>query len=342
MKFIKLLFISLLLLIQTGKDVIASEQEVNLGTQIQILINSDKHDEAKAKLDELLSNEPNNHEYLSLAANLYLNIQELDEAEEYIDKVLKFPKPTEKDWLLASMIFGMQAQESSIFSKLGYAKKAKKSLESLLKLNPESEEGLIGLIQFHMAAPGIAGGDEDLVPELMEKLKPISPVRYSLMKAQPYFAEEEFNKGLSVIEEGLVSNPNSIELLFVKAIQLSQVQQYQESFDTFASIHTKPLPEDPSGQEELWHEMSQYQAAKVSAEYGVSLAKGKEYMYTFMDSDQTQVEESWIRFRLGQILWQLEEKDFAKAQFELIPSLKPEKELKKRLKGYLKKHRIKL
>ncbi len=316
--------------------------ETEKSTLLEKLLKQSNYIEAELEAQKLIKEFPNNQQYQFALAQIYNSTQRYDDAEEYIEKVLAHTNLDEGHWLMASAIYGNQAQASSIFSQLGYAKKAKKSLESLLKLNPKNENGLIGLIQFHIAAPGIAGGDEDEIPALMARLKTVNPIRYTLMQAQQHFAEDDIDKGLEVIELGLEQAPNSIELLFVKAIQLGNTGGQQEAFDIFSGIQKIKLNKDASNQEKSWHQMSIYQAAKVSAEHGVSLEQGKNHMYAFMDSEQTQVEEAWIRFRLGQILWQLNDKSSAKAQFELIPSLKPDERLSKLMKAFKKKHRIKL
>lgn len=309
---------------------------------LESLLKDGKYEEAETEAKRLLQQSPDSQNYQFALAQIYLNTQQYDEAEEFIEKVLEHEQLEEKHWLMASGIYGMQAQESSIFSKLGYAKKAKSSLKSLLTLNPRNEEGLIGMIQFHMAAPGIAGGDEDEIPRLMQRLKIVNPTRHTLMQAQRYFADEDIDGGLAVIDAGLKEQPNSVELLFVKAVQYGQKSYYQQAFDIFNRIQSISLPANANTQEKSWHVMSVYQSGKVSAEHGVSLEQGKKNMFAFMESEQSQVEESWIRFRLGQILWQLNEKDFAKSQFELIPSLDPDLRLKKLMKSFIKEHRIKL
>lgn len=339
MKKIIIYLLPLLLSFSVKAESLKDEAQIQ---QIQKLINNDNYQEAEKKLLNLMEKAPNHKELLSLAANLYLNSGQLDKAEDYVDQALNLEPQTEKDWLLASGIYGMQAQESSVFSKLGYAKKAKNALESLLKLNPSSEEGLIGLIQYHAMAPGIAGGDEDEIPKLIERLKAVNPIRATLIESQQYFSEEEMNKGFAIIEQSLEQNPDSVELLFFKAIKLGDTQKYQSAFDIFHSIQNITLKENANSQEKSWHQQSLYQAAKVSAEHGVSLEIGKQNMYAFMDSGQTQVEEAWVRFRLGQILWQLNDKTSAVAQFKLIPSLKPDERLSKLLISYTKQHRIKL
>ena len=74
-------------------------------------------------------------------------------------------------WLGA--VNGRLAQTSSIFSKLGYAKAVRKAFQRAAELDPKQIEARMGLIQFHLQAPGLAGGDEDLVPGLVQQITAI-------------------------------------------------------------------------------------------------------------------------------------------------------------------------
>ncbi len=71
-------------------------------------------------------------------------------------------------WLGA--VNGRLAQTSSIFSKLGYAKAVRKAFDRAAELDPKHIEARMGLIQFHLQAPGIAGGNADLVPGLVQQI----------------------------------------------------------------------------------------------------------------------------------------------------------------------------
>ena len=75
-------------------------------------------------------------------------------------------------WLGATA--GMMAQTSSIFSKLGYAKEVVREFEKAAELDPKQVAARFGLIEFHLAAPGMAGGDKGKIPGLVLQLDGIS------------------------------------------------------------------------------------------------------------------------------------------------------------------------
>ncbi len=313
--------------------------------ELESLIESEKFKEAESLTKKLLKSaetQKDKLEYQSKLAQILLSAKQFDEAEDAVEDLIDMQGLSEKHWLIAASIYGVQAQESSIFSKLGYAKKAKKSLESLLKAYPNSRDGIIGLIQFHRAAPGIAGGDEDQIPKLMQRLATVNPEWHSIISAQQAFADEDIEKGLAILDTGIERNPQSIDLTYVKGMRFVNMEKFPEAFALLNSIQSLPLKENASEQQRDWAQMALYQSAKISAEKAIELEQGKKNLYAFMDSEQTQIPEAWIRFRLGQILWKLNEKESSLAQFQLIPTLKPEKELNKQMKAFIKEHSIQL
>ncbi|MRX26555.1 tetratricopeptide repeat protein [Kangiella sp. HZ709] len=313
--------------------------------ELESLIKNEQLKEAESLVKNLLQSAKTKEqqmEYQSKLAQILLSDKRYDDAEEAIEDLIEMKGLSEQHWLLAASVYGVQAQESSIFSKLGYAKKAKKSLESLLKDYPNSRDGIIGLIQFHRAAPGIAGGDEDQIPQLMQRLETVNSEWYSIISAQQAFANEDIEKGLTILDKGIEKNPKSIDLTYVKGMRLVNMEQFAKAFALLDSIQSLPLEEDSSEQQKDWAEMALYQSAKISAEKAIKLEQGKKNLYAFMDSEQTQIPEAWIRFRLGQILWKLNDKESSIAQFQLIPTLDPEKELEKRIKTFIKEQSIEL
>ena len=99
-----------------------------------------------------------------------LQAQDLDTALEKAQaQVDSNPNSAEAYYWLGA-VNGRLAQTSSIFSKLGYAKAVRNAFQRAAELDPKQIEARMGLIQFHLQAPGLAGGDEDLVPGLVQQI----------------------------------------------------------------------------------------------------------------------------------------------------------------------------
>ena len=106
---------------------------------------------------------------------------------------------------------GRLAEKSSLFKQLGYAKRAKKELDTALELNPESIDALYGLMLFYYAAPAFVGGDKQKALDAAEKMTALNPARGYLAQAKlakdrkDPVAEEAF------LQKAVAANPHFYE-----------------------------------------------------------------------------------------------------------------------------------
>jgi len=78
---------------------------------------------------------------------------------------------------------GSRAQHASVFQQPGLAGRCRKEAEAALQLDPRHVEAHLLLIQFHLAAPGIMGGDRKKAAALADDLVRIDPARGWIAKA---------------------------------------------------------------------------------------------------------------------------------------------------------------
>ena len=108
------------------------------------LIKAKEYDKALAYLKKALQKEPNNPDYLSLAANLYLAKKELDIAKKYLLKTLQYRKSA-KDYQLLASIYLMQKEY----------KKALKYLKSAYAIDPSAHtiNSIAYILYFYLDHP---------------------------------------------------------------------------------------------------------------------------------------------------------------------------------------------
>ncbi len=79
---------------------------------------------------------------------------------------------------------GRMAERASLFKQLGYAKRAKKELDTALEFDPNSTGALYGLILYYYAAPSFIGGDKQKALDAAERLTRINPAGGYLAQAR--------------------------------------------------------------------------------------------------------------------------------------------------------------
>lgn len=172
------------------------------------------------------------------------------------------PNSAESHYWLGA-VYGQQAMAAGIFSKMGYAKKVKLEFEKAAALDPKHIEARFGLLQFHLQAPGIAGGDEDVARAMAVELAAIDPVSGHRARATLKFNDDDESGGMSELYSALKINP-------AHADTLSQVLGYLDSkkraaeAEPYIKAGLSAAPSDPK---------IHYQAVKFAALTGRNAAE---------------------------------------------------------------------
>lgn len=311
--------------------------------QAQSAMAKQQYGSAQNILQTLIKNKPQEAELHQLLALAYLRSGDYDEAEESIQLALEYAPNNEDYWLLAAGIYGTQAQDSNIFSAMGYAKDAKKALDKAHKINPKNPETLMGLIQFNLQAPGIAGGDEDEVPTLMKLLENERPDMAVAMRALLLLEDDKQSEAEKLYQDSLKSMPDSLFLNFTYGIYQNNQKQYQEAINSLKFVIQQDLSALEEGDMDLsFQRQALYQLAKASGISGLETKQALKSIYAYMDlkPEHQDVPEAWQRFRLGQILFHQKQKDYALAQFEIVEKMELEDRLEEQLEKFKEKHQL--
>ena len=165
-------------------------------------------------------------------------------------------------WLGAAN--GRLAQTSSIFSKLGYAKAVRSAFQRAAELDPKQIEARMGLIQFHLQAPGLAGGDEDLVPALVQQISAIDVGAGFRAQAIVKQIGDDPAGALALYRKALAYNPADVDALSTIVGLLSTEKKIAEA----ETLVMAALAKEPSNLK------IQYQKAKCAALGGTDPAGG--------------------------------------------------------------------
>ncbi len=198
-------------------------------------------------------------------------------------------------WLGAAN--GRLAQTSSIFSKLGYAKAVRKAFERAAELDPKQIEARMGLIQFHLQAPGLAGGDVDLVPALVQQITAIDIGAGFRAQAIVKQIGDDPAGAQMLYRKALAHNPADVDALSVMVGLLSTEKKVPEA----EILVLAALVKEPSNLK------IQYQKAKCAAMGGTDLAGGLTIVDTILAAKPAieGLSIAGAHWRRGQILARL-------------------------------------
>lgn len=273
----------------------------------------------------------------ALIALAKIHIQtDLDEAEEWIEKAVKLDANNAEAHFQRGVIMGSQAS-TSIFSALGYAKKSLKSFTRATELAPKEVKYLVGLLQFHVSAPGIAGGDLDVAKRLADQITEIDAKEGLRAQMELAQANEDEAKFTALYHQSQEQYPDSPEFSFMAGLALQSQEDYERAFTVFAQA-VDAKDNDEESQTTKWSALYQIGRTAVISEshFEEGIAALKRYLAETPSYHKDLPSREWAQFRLGNLLALNQKPNEAKAIYQDLKGVS-DKRLAKKVKKALKK-----
>ena len=132
-------------------------------------------------------------------------------------------------WL--GMMYGAKAQGAVIFRKPGYARRTRKAFENAVRLDPDHLAARTKLVEYHLYAPGILGGNTDKAREQADEIKSLNPTEGHLVWGLIHLREKAQDRVEIAYLAAASPRPTTRVLFFgwrLKAIQVFET--YLQSF----------------------------------------------------------------------------------------------------------------
>ncbi|MBV2128853.1 tetratricopeptide repeat protein [Arsukibacterium indicum] len=258
-----------------------------------------------------------------------LELGQVENAEELLARAIKI----EADNARYQFWFGRascdSAQQASMFSALGYAKRCRKAFEQAVALAPADTGYLNALGKFYAQAPGIAGGDKEQALAIAARLEQQNPLQGQLLKLEILFSEEDKTAAEQFIANSELLQ-NRPEPYFMRGIQLAQSRDYPAAMAEFLKASKQDASDEEGQRNRL---LALYQLGRASVLGKTDYQQGVNALTEFLaDGSMTDFNE-WAQFRLSQLYLALEQQQ--KAEELLTPLLATTRDDK--LKSEIKK-----
>lgn len=309
---------------------------------------------ARALAEQRLRSNPNDAESNYALARFKEAQGDLDGAETLAAKACQLdPKNGDYRYLLAG-IHGQKAERANIFSKPGLAKKFKTGAEEAIQLDPKQIDARMGLIQFHLQAPGIMGGDKAKARVLADEILKIDPGRGYLAVVSIARREKRENDIPGLYQKMAESSPKSYStLLNLSGYYGSGAQKRYDLAEKYAREALKLEPDRVGGYNQLaalyayqkrWKELDEilaqaektvpdnfgpyYQAGRTLFQNNLDLPRAERYFRKYLTQEPepgapTHAHAWW---RLGNVFEKQGRKSDAIAALETALRLKPDLE----------------
>lgn len=134
-----------------------------------------RYQEAEDYFSQQLANPVQKNDSLIYLSRIAVDTGKIEMAVEHIEAALIQEPNTAEEIVLSGDIYCNQAQQSSMFSALGLAKKCIAQYEAAVNQFPENTHALVSAMRFYFEAPGFAGGSSKKGEELLARLDKLSP-----------------------------------------------------------------------------------------------------------------------------------------------------------------------
>jgi tetratricopeptide (TPR) repeat protein len=172
-----------------------------------------------------------------LSAVLAGRFHELDEAEALMERAVELADKNAEYHFFLGTVYGSQAQEAGLLSKLSYARKTRDQFERAVELQPDSVRYRQALFTYYLMAPGIVGGGVEKARTQAAEILMRAPYDGHMALAQ--IGENEKNDSASEQEYKLAiaANPDGwrahhmLGYLFLRSKRVDQaIAQFKERY----------------------------------------------------------------------------------------------------------------
>lgn len=321
------------------------------------LIEQGHYKRAKPIIAERLKTNPNDAQTWYEMSKVSAAFQRWDEAIQQSEKAVALNhKNAEFQAALADAVVSkLGSSQAGMFAKLSLARRFRKEAELALQLDPNNLDANSDLLEFHLEAPGIVGGDKQKAIEIADRMVHANPVRGYLLKLEIATHEKKPASEL----EGLVQQAiNADPKLYYARTQAAYfyISQGGPALAHAEEQARQAIHLDPTrvpgytalatvyAQQGKWKELDatladaqrevsdnltpHYQAAKAILlnPQNQDLPRAEKYLRTYLSqppegNEPTPAAAHW---RLGQVLERQGHKDQAKQELQQAVTLEPD------------------
>jgi tetratricopeptide (TPR) repeat protein len=177
------------------------------------LVHDGHFKQARPLVEQQLRNNPENPNALVLMARIDLAYDNHEHAIMLLRQAIALEPGNSDAHVYLAEAYGRKIQHAGMFDKAGMAKTIRKESERAVAADPSNLDALESLMEFHLEAPGMVGGDKDKAHELALRIAEIDPVRGDFAQATIVAREKRYADQKQFQTKAVQSNPRSYDAL---------------------------------------------------------------------------------------------------------------------------------
>ncbi len=175
------------------------------------LIDQGHFKRARAIVEPRVQQDPNDAQAAYLLSQIKQAYGDLDAALKLAQKAVALDGKNGRYHFQLAQIYGEMAQKAGIFKQLGLAHKFRDEAEIAAQLDPNYVDARVGLMEFYLQAPGIAGGDKKKARAIADDISRINPVEGYLAQARLAQEAKDTAKQETALLKAVEAGPRNYE-----------------------------------------------------------------------------------------------------------------------------------
>lgn len=211
--------------------------------ELQKMIDEGWWDDAGQELTRIIGQDRNSTRAYYMLAEIYLmeldsgRKMHWDEAEKYAKKAVELDGDDIENLMLLGSVMGIKARDGSKLKAIGRAKTSLGSYEKAVELEPDNIEARDWLINFHLNAPGFAGGDKDEARRQAAAIAKLDPVEGHCAQADIYeFVDKDLVKAEAELEAALGKDPGESKPYYMYGNFASRNGNFEKATELMAAL----------------------------------------------------------------------------------------------------------
>lgn len=217
------------------------------------LFEAERHEEAKTVLEIIIDSDDQNAKAYYYLGRTYIALQDYGEAADNFEEAIELENNNADYNFWLGQAYSYDIVESSIFTQAFLAPKILDQFEKTVELDPNHVYGHVGLANFYLQAPAIAGGDIDKALEQGYILLQLDEQEGRIILANAYLEKEQPDSAdaqVSLLEKMFGNEKTFASLYNTFGYYLLEQNRFDEAIEKF-NKQIELIPDQASSYDSL-------------------------------------------------------------------------------------------
>lgn len=271
---------------------------------------------AAAAIEALVAAAPDDIGRRLLQVQLRMQQRRYEDAVELAEDAVERAPEHAPAHLWLGNAYSNRLGEVGMLAQARLATKMRAAFDRALELDANTHEARMGLVEFHMQAPGIVGGDIELARRHAAELARRDPPRGHYARGRLAMHDEKPALALEAFAAAYAARPKNASFRMAAGIAYQEAKRWDDAFSLFTAWATQ----EPSAAAP-W-----YQIGRAAALSGQRLDEGAAALQRYLKMPQVagQPEPQHAWYRLGQVQAHAGDTVAAKASLRRALALDPD------------------